>query len=208
MVPGARRGIVVAMSETPLPSPENAPPEPPRRLLRSRDERVIGGVCGGLARYFNVDPLIFRIAAVALVFVGGFAIVAYIAALLLVPDDDGTGQAVAGKPGRVATVVGAFVIVLAGVALLDGQWGIGFGWFFGALVADRADRRGPRGRRPAAAAPAAARTSPRAARIVGAALIVVAVMRRRAGRWRPAPRSPRPRAAARRRGRRDPARRR
>src|ERR1700761_4325172 len=123
------------MSDATPPPPPQSPeqpttqaprPEPPRRLLRSRDERVIGGVCGGLGRYFNVDPLIFRIAAVALIFVGGFAIVAYIAALLLVPDDDGTGHPVPGKPGRVATVVGAFVIVLGGIALVDGRWGIGF----------------------------------------------------------------------------------
>jgi phage shock protein PspC (stress-responsive transcriptional regulator) len=122
------------MSETP-PSPEPPQqPEPPRRLLRSRDDRVIGGVCGGLAKYFNVDPLIFRIAAVALIFVGGFAIVAYLAALLLVPDDDGTGRPVPGKPGRVSTIVGAVVIVIGGVVLLDGGWGIGAGWLFGALV--------------------------------------------------------------------------
>jgi phage shock protein PspC (stress-responsive transcriptional regulator) len=135
------------MSETPPPSdphddptsrqptPEPPPrPEPRRRLLRSRDDRVLGGVCGGLARYFNVDPLIVRIAAVALIFVGGFAVIAYIAALLLVPEDDGTGQPVAGKPGRLSTIVGAIVIVLAGVALLDGHWGVGFGWVFGALA--------------------------------------------------------------------------
>lgn len=122
------------MSETP-PSPEPPQqPEPPRRLLRSRDERVVGGVCGGLAKYFNVDPLIFRIAAVALVFVGGFAIVAYLAALLLVPEDDGTGHPVPGKPGRVSTIAGAVVIVIGGIVLLDGDWGIGAGWLFGALV--------------------------------------------------------------------------
>jgi phage shock protein C len=134
------------MSETPpsSPDPHDAPtspqPEPaatpptPRRLLRSRDDRVLGGVCGGLARYFNVDPLIIRIAAVALIFVGGFAVIAYLAALLLVPEDDGTGKPVAGKPGRFSTILGAVVIVLAGVALLDGRWGLGSGWIFGALV--------------------------------------------------------------------------
>jgi phage shock protein PspC (stress-responsive transcriptional regulator)/predicted membrane protein len=133
------------MSETPphSPDPHDAPTTPgpeapapeadaPRRLLRSRDDRVLGGVCGGLARYFNVDPLIIRIAFVALIFVGGFAVAAYIAALLLVPEDDGTGHPVPGKPGRVSTVVGAAVIVLGCVILLDGHWG--FGWFFGALV--------------------------------------------------------------------------
>ncbi len=118
---------------TESPRPEPGPAEP-RRLLRSRDDRVLGGVCSGLARYFNIDPLIIRIAAVALIFVGGFAVIAYLAALLLVPEDDGTGHAVAGKPGRVSTIVGAVVIVLAGVALLDGHWGVGFGWVFGALV--------------------------------------------------------------------------
>jgi phage shock protein PspC (stress-responsive transcriptional regulator) len=133
------------MPETPpsSPDPHDAPtsqqptpesPPTPRRLLRSRDDRVLGGVCSGLARYFNIDPLIIRIAAVALIFVGGFAVVAYLAALLLVPEDDGTGQPVAGKPGRLSTIVGAVVIVLAGVALLDGHWGVGFGWAFGALV--------------------------------------------------------------------------
>jgi len=132
-----------AMSETPPPpSPEPAgdeapttqAPISPRRLLRSRDDRVLGGVCGGLARYFNVDPLIIRIAAVALIFLGGVSVIAYVAALLLVPEDDGTGRPVDGKPGRVATIVGAVVIVLAGVALLDGHWGFGFGWAFGALA--------------------------------------------------------------------------
>jgi phage shock protein PspC (stress-responsive transcriptional regulator) len=57
----------------------------PRRLYRSRGDRVIGGVCAGIARYFNIDPVIVRIAAVALVFVGGAGVVAYVAALLLMP---------------------------------------------------------------------------------------------------------------------------
>jgi phage shock protein PspC (stress-responsive transcriptional regulator) len=118
-----------ATQEQPVP-----PPHGPRRLLRSRDERVLGGVCGGLAKYFNIDPLIVRIAAVALVFLGGVSIIAYIAALLLVPEDDGTGTPVPGKPGRASTIVGVVVIVLAGVALLDGDLGFGWNWAFGALA--------------------------------------------------------------------------
>jgi phage shock protein PspC (stress-responsive transcriptional regulator)/predicted membrane protein len=157
------------------PTTQAPQPEPPRRLLRSRDERVIGGVCGGLARYFNVDPLIFRIAAVALVFVGGFAIVAYLAALLLVPDDDGTGHPVPGKPGRVATIAGAVAIVLAGILLIDGDWGVGSGWVLGALV--------PTAIVVAVLAVAGQRllatrgeNRPAAGRIVGAALIVLAIL--------------------------------
>jgi phage shock protein PspC (stress-responsive transcriptional regulator) len=126
-------------TEAPRPDPDpgpaaTTPPPAPRRLLRTRDDRVVGGVCSGLARYFNVDPLIVRIAAVALIFVGGFALIAYLAALLLVPDDDGTGRPVTGKPGRFSTILGAIIIVLAGCALLEGTWGIGSGWLFGALV--------------------------------------------------------------------------
>ena len=62
---------------------------------------MIGGVCGGLGRYFNVDPLLFfRIGAVALVFLGG-AILLYLAALLLVPNED---QPRRSRPGhRAAT---------------------------------------------------------------------------------------------------------
>jgi phage shock protein PspC (stress-responsive transcriptional regulator) len=106
----------------------------PRRLLRSRDDRVIGGVCSGLAKYFNIDPLIVRIAAVALLFAGGISAVAYLAALLLVPDDDGTGRPVPGKPGRFGTIAGAVVIVIGGVVLLDGGFGWSSGWLFGAAV--------------------------------------------------------------------------
>jgi phage shock protein PspC (stress-responsive transcriptional regulator) len=123
-------------TQGPAPEPEPAPAAAaaPRRLLRSRDDRVLGGVCGGLARYFNVDPLIVRIAAVALIFLGGISVVAYIAALLLVPEDDGTGHPTPGKPGRLATIAGVVVIVLGAAVLLDGHWGFGFGWFFGGLA--------------------------------------------------------------------------
>ncbi|MCA1758922.1 MAG: PspC domain-containing protein, partial [Bacteroidales bacterium] len=50
-----------------------------RRLYRDPDHRVIGGVCGGLGAYFNMDPVILRIIFVALLFItGGAAFLAYI----------------------------------------------------------------------------------------------------------------------------------
>jgi phage shock protein PspC (stress-responsive transcriptional regulator) len=129
---------------TSAPRPDDAPttsaPRPapgPRRLLRSRDDRVLGGVCSGIARYFDIDPLIVRIAAVALAFVGGAGVIAYIAAYFLVPADDGTGHPVNDSPSRLATIIGAVAIVLAGIALLDGSFGFGFAWTlapFGFLV--------------------------------------------------------------------------
>src|ERR671937_1828452 len=64
----------------------------PRRLLRSRSDRMIAGVAGGLGRYFAVDPVIFRIAFAISVFFGGLGLLAYIALALFVPSEaaDGT----------------------------------------------------------------------------------------------------------------------
>ena len=58
-----------------------------RKLYRSRKDRMIGGVCGGLAKYFNMDPTIIRLIAVlGLVAVGG-TFLAYIILLIVVPEE-------------------------------------------------------------------------------------------------------------------------
>ena len=94
---------------------QQLPPESPqpRRLLRSRPDRMIGGVCAGLGRYFNVDPIIFRIGAVVLAFVGGAGLLAYLAALLLIPSED--SPAAAGAPAgrnRWLAITGVIVLLL------------------------------------------------------------------------------------------------
>lgn len=62
--------------------------QPERVLLRrSFDDRMLGGVAGGLARYFGVDAVIVRIAFVVLAFVGGAGIPLYLAGLLLIPEE-------------------------------------------------------------------------------------------------------------------------
>src|SRR5947208_4366052 len=66
-------------------TPPAAPPR--RRLQRSRSDRVVAGVCGGLGDYFDVDPVIFRIAFVVLAFVGGAGFLLYPAAWLLIPGE-------------------------------------------------------------------------------------------------------------------------
>src|SRR4051812_2945539 len=93
---------------------QQLPPESPqpRRLYRARSGRVIGGVCAGLGRYFNVDPIIFRIGAVVLSFVGGAGLLAYLAALLLIPPGDGPAAAAGGPAGRNRWLVIGGVIVL------------------------------------------------------------------------------------------------
>ena len=64
----------------------------PRRLLRSRNDRMIAGVAGGLGRYFAVDPVIVRIAFAISVFIGGLGILAYIALALFVPAEGEDGS--------------------------------------------------------------------------------------------------------------------
>jgi len=58
----------------------------PKRLLRTPDDKMVAGVCGGLARYFNLDPTLVRVAAVvALVFTFPAAVVAYVVAWAITP---------------------------------------------------------------------------------------------------------------------------
>ena len=60
--------------------------------------------------------------------VGGAGLIAYVAAYFLVPADDGSGRPANEAPSRLATIVGAVAIVLAGIALLHASFGFGFAW--------------------------------------------------------------------------------
>lgn len=57
------------------------------RLFRSRKERVISGVCGGLAEYFDIDPIIIRILFVILGLATGIGILVYIVMWIAVPEE-------------------------------------------------------------------------------------------------------------------------
>ena len=61
---------------------------PTRRLVRVDDGRWLGGVAAGLGRYFDVNPLVYRIAFGALAFVGGTGLLLYLAAWLVIPSED------------------------------------------------------------------------------------------------------------------------
>lgn len=58
-----------------------------KRLLRSRKEKLIGGVCGGLAEYFSVDPVVVRIVFLILFFLKGIGLVSYILLWIVVPEE-------------------------------------------------------------------------------------------------------------------------
>jgi phage shock protein C len=59
-----------------------------RRVIRSRNERIIGGVAGGLAAYLNIDPLVVRLIFAVLSLANGLGIVLYLIMWLLVPQED------------------------------------------------------------------------------------------------------------------------
>ena len=54
-----------------------------KRLYRSSKDRKLGGVCAGLGDYFNIDPVIVRLAFLLLIFAGGG--IAYLVAWIIVP---------------------------------------------------------------------------------------------------------------------------
>jgi phage shock protein PspC (stress-responsive transcriptional regulator) len=72
-------------------TPPSYPPpyaQPRPQLRRSRNDRVIAGVCGGISRHLDVDPVLLRILVVVLtVFTGGAFLLAYLVAWLIIPDD-------------------------------------------------------------------------------------------------------------------------
>ena len=59
----------------------------PKRLYRSKRDRILGGVTGGLGNYFNLDPVIIRVAAVAMFFAGFIGLLGYIIAWIIVPEE-------------------------------------------------------------------------------------------------------------------------
>jgi phage shock protein C len=56
-----------------------------KRLYRSRSDLMLGGVCGGLAKYLNVDPAIIRLVFVLLLFLGGGGFWIYLVLWIITP---------------------------------------------------------------------------------------------------------------------------
>ena len=125
----------------PAAPPPSAPPhtdgprasgEEMRDLARLRrtvgGERKLAGVAGGLARHFDVDPLVVRVAMVVLVFFGGAGLIGYGACWLLVPQDDAP-RAPFGLDDRSRSVALIVAGVVAALALVGDTLGaVGFPW--------------------------------------------------------------------------------
>jgi phage shock protein PspC (stress-responsive transcriptional regulator) len=100
---------------------------PRRPLLRSRDDRMIWGVAGGLAAHVGFSPILVRITFVLISLFGGAGLLAYLVLAVALPEDDGTGEPV---PESVWARLGKVVLVSVLVAL-----GLGLAAFLAAASA-------------------------------------------------------------------------
>ena len=63
-----------------------------KRLYRSRHERMIAGVAGGLGEYFTIDPTLIRLVFVVFTFLGGPGAVLYLIGWFVIPEEPAAGQ--------------------------------------------------------------------------------------------------------------------
>jgi phage shock protein C len=103
-----------------------------RRLTKSRTDRMIDGVCGGVAAYFRIDPTLVRVSWVLLTLLGGSGFLLYIAAMILMPKENLPGvpepQATPAPKNSARTNTQFWGVLLVGVGLfwLSGNLGMHF----------------------------------------------------------------------------------
>jgi phage shock protein C len=112
-----------------------------KRLYKSRKNKIVDGVCGGIAEYFDVDPVLVRIIFVLFFFLGGSALIAYIVGMIIMPrapyesapgpgtkaeKQENVSISPPAKPAPASAfpsagslVIGIILIVLGGFFLLD-----------------------------------------------------------------------------------------
>jgi phage shock protein PspC (stress-responsive transcriptional regulator) len=103
---------------------ENTTAQPAvKRLERSRDDRMLAGVCGGLARYFELNPAFYRVGFVVLTLLGGAGILIYLAAALVIPEegkaDSIAAEALRDRREKPWQVIGLGLIGVAVACLLS-----------------------------------------------------------------------------------------
>lgn len=116
-----------------------------KRLYRSRNMRMVSGVCGGLAEYFNADVSVVRLIVAICILITGVlpGLVLYLVASIVIPEDDGMmSQNSSGDPqsyhstdyGKTLIYIGGFLVFLGAVLLLKRFIPFNFGSYFWPLV--------------------------------------------------------------------------
>jgi phage shock protein PspC (stress-responsive transcriptional regulator) len=103
-------------------------------LRRSRSNRMVAGVAGGLGDYFELHPAVFRVSFVVLTLMGGAGLLVYLAAALVMPgegqEDSVATAALRRRPPWVLVVLGLLAIVLLAVLSEVPVWPQGDAWAF------------------------------------------------------------------------------
>ncbi|TAK73631.1 MAG: PspC domain-containing protein [Dehalococcoidia bacterium] len=107
----------------------------PRRLTRSADRRL-GGVCGGIADYFALDPTLVRVVAVILLLVGpvgGMTFLGYIVLWIVLPESPAAEArpSLARDRGDTGFIVGVGLLALGAWLLVNRMGWLGMGWGLG-----------------------------------------------------------------------------
>jgi phage shock protein C len=98
---------------------EQKPTPTMSQLRRSKTDKVIAGVCGGLGRSLGVDPVWLRIAFVALTLAGGSGVLIYVIAWIAIPEGDESDSAIpVTRTVTPALIVGGILIVIGAITLL------------------------------------------------------------------------------------------
>ncbi|HNR66022.1 MAG TPA: PspC domain-containing protein [Atribacterota bacterium] len=96
-----------------------------KKLYRSKKDSIIGGVCGGIAEYFEIDPTLIRLLAILVVFLGGVGVIAYIIAWIIIPlnpeelpvqEKDYSSSD--GHEGRNKNIWGGVILIMLGLFFL------------------------------------------------------------------------------------------
>lgn len=98
----------------------------PRRLLRSRQNRIVAGVCGGIAEYLNLDPVVVRAVGVLLTLMTAVVpgVLLYFLAMVMIPEDLSRAQEAGTRPRPDNRVLWGGLLILAGLYfLLRAVWG-------------------------------------------------------------------------------------
>lgn len=89
-----------------------------KRLYRSRQDKFIGGVCGGIAEYFNIDSNLVRILFILSIFFGGLGLVIYIAALIIVPENPEQEETPTQQKSMSNSLIWGILLIAIGAILL------------------------------------------------------------------------------------------
>jgi phage shock protein C len=97
----------------------SAPEKQATRLRRSKGDRVIAGVCGGLGRYFGVDPVWFRLAFAILAIGGGSGVLLYVIAWIAIPEEGANQTTSTGSDlGSKGPLIAGVILVGIGLVFL------------------------------------------------------------------------------------------